>query len=304
VVGGGSGPSADNAVRRHGFRRAADSEEAVITDQAIDAVVITTRHSSHARLAASALERGQNVFCEKPLALSVDDLHSVMSAARSSSGILAVGFNRRFSPMLSDLREFVRGDVVESPITATYRVSAGYVPEDHWLRDLEQGGGRVIGEICHFLDVLSFLTGSPIVEVYASGHDAVPSRLQACDNTVLTVRHADGSTGSIAYVAQSVPTIHKERLEVFGPGGIALLDDYRSLELHSASGKERRVERRQDKGHQQEVMAFLEGVRAGEPPVALDTVENVSLAALAAVESLRFGLPVRLDVHTDVGAPR
>jgi predicted dehydrogenase/threonine dehydrogenase-like Zn-dependent dehydrogenase len=294
LVGGGSGPSADAAVRHLGFARMADSEQAVIDDEAIDAVVIGTRHESHARLVTDALTAGKHVFCEKPVALSVEELEHVTAAAQESAGILAVGFNRRFSPLLVELRDFVRGGA-GGPLTATYRVSAGEIPGDHWVHDLEQGGGRIVGEVCHFLDVLHFVAGSAIVEVHATGHGRAAPALQTTDNVIVSVKHADGSVGSVVYVARSAPSIAKERLEAFGPGGIGILDDYRSLELHGPAGKRGRTERRQEKGHREEVAAFLGGVRTGTAPVPLADVVNVSRATLAAVESMRTGLPVRVD---------
>ena len=297
LVGGGSGPSAEAAVRDLGFRRTADSEAAVIADDSIDAVVIGTRHGSHARLATSALQAGKHVFCEKPLALTLEELNAVVSAARGSAGTLAVGFNRRFAPLLVELREFVHGGASGGPITATYRVCAGQLPASHWIHDPDVGGGRVLGELCHFLDALQYLTDSPIVAVYASGHGGETVARQAHDNVVVTVTHANGSSGSIAYIARAAPTVGKERLEAFGPGGIGVLDDYRRAELHGASGSQRREGRRQDKGHREEVAAFLEGVREGRPPVPFAVVGNVSLAGLAAVESLRTALPVRLDAR-------
>jgi polar amino acid transport system substrate-binding protein len=294
LVGGGGGPSAEAAVRQLGFARAAESEEAVIEDEAVDAVVISTRHGTHARLATLALSAGKHVFCEKPLALDAPELQEVLSAARESGGILAVGFNRRFSPLLVDLREFVSG-AAAGPITATYRVSAGEIPADHWVHDLEQGGGRVIGEVCHFIDSLEFVAGSPIVEIHAAAQNRNGQALQSRDNVVVSVTHADGSVGSIAYVARSAPGIGKERVEAFGDGGIAVLDDYRSLELYGPGGKRRRSERRPEKGHREEVVAFLSAIRTGEQPVSLDIVENVSLATLAAVESMRTGMAVRVE---------
>jgi len=296
VVGGGSGPSASSAVQHLGFARMADSEQAVIEDGAIDAVVIATRHGSHARLVTDALMAGKHVFCEKPLAMTVEELQAVIAAADESNGIVAVGFNRRFSPLLIELRDFVRGGA-EGPITAAYRVSAGEVPGEHWVHDLEQGGGRIIGEVCHFLDSLQFLAGSPIVEVHASGYARTAPALQTTDNVIVSVKHADGSVGSVTYVARSAPGIGKERLEAFGPCGIGVLDDYRALELHGPAGKHRHAEKRQEKGHREEVAAFVAGVRTGTPPVPLADLVNVSQAALAAVESLRTGLPVRIDAE-------
>jgi polar amino acid transport system substrate-binding protein len=175
-----------------------------------------------------------------------------------------------------------------------YRVSAGTVPADSWVHDLEQGGGRALGEVCHFVDSLAFVAGAPVVEVHAAGHGAAELPVQARDNLAVTLTFADGSVGTILYSASGSPRVPKERLEVFAGERTAILDDYKSLELYDASGRTTRKTRSQDKGHSAEIEAFLAGIRAGEHPVPLAEVENVSLGALAVVESLRTGLPVRV----------
>ena len=168
VVGGGGGPSAEAAGRRLGFTRVAETGEAVIADEAVDAVVIATRHATHASLVARALEAGKHVFCEKPLALSVEELEHVLEAAARSDGVLAVGFNRRYSPLLREARAFLSS--LSVPLASTYRVSAGRLPTDHWTHDLDAGGGRILGEGCHFVDSLAFLAGSPVTQVSTTGY--------------------------------------------------------------------------------------------------------------------------------------
>jgi predicted dehydrogenase len=292
LVGGGSGPSAEAAVRTLGFARLAESEAAVIEDESVDAVVVATRHGSHATLVRQSLEAGKHVFCEKPLALTVDELIAVLGAAVESSGILVVGFNRRFAPLLRELREFVSSP--SSLLAATYRVSAGRLPPDHWTHDLDQGGGRLIGECCHFVDSLAFVAASEIVEVHASGYGNSQLPVQARDNAAVTLGFANGSVGSILYVADGSGRVPKERLEAFSGERTAILDDYRTLELFSPTGKERQGARSQEKGHRQEIDAFLRGIELGEPPVPLKEIANVSLATLASLESLRTGQTIRV----------
>jgi predicted dehydrogenase len=301
VVGGGSGPSADAAVRQLGFARTATSENSVIEDPAIDAVVIGTRHASHAALTARALAAGKHVFCEKPLALSKSQLQEVLDAAVRSDRVLAVGFNRRFSPLLVQGRGFVASHD-DGPVTATYRISAGQIPSDNWVHDLEQGGGRIIGEVCHFLDALAFVTGAAIVEIHATGHRATATTLQARDNVVVTTTHGDGSVGSIVYVARSAPGFGKERLELFGAEGIAVLDDYRSLELHGRSGRRRIREHRQEKGHSEEVTAFVAAITSGVPSFTLGELANVTAASFAVVDSMRRNTAVAVDEYRGLGA--
>jgi predicted dehydrogenase len=292
LVGGGSGPSAEHAVRELGFARAAPSVEALLADDSIDAVVVATRHGSHATIARDALRAGKHVFCEKPLALTAEELDGVLAAASDAERILTVGFNRRFSPLLAEVREFMRAPAY--PLLATYRVSAGELPADHWTHDLEQGGGRVHGEVCHFLDALAFIVGAEIVRVHSGGFGDGPQPLQARDNLAIQVELADGSVGSIVYAAVSVPGVAKERLEAFCHGRVAILDDYRTLELHEGARRTRRRASGQQKGHAEEVHAFLDGMRTGVAPIALEEIENVTRATIAAVDSLRTGLPSEL----------
>jgi predicted dehydrogenase len=292
LVGGGSGPSAEAATRTLGFARVAESEAAVVRDEAVDAVVIATRHASHAALTKEALASGKHVFCEKPLALTRTELDDVLDAAADSQGILSVGFNRRFAPILRELRDFV---APTGPLLASYRVSAGRMPPDHWTHDLTQGGGRLLGELCHFVDSLAFLGNSDVVQVHATGYGAPELPAQARDNVIVSLTFRDGSVGAIIYVADGSSRLPKERLEVFSGARTGILADFRTLELFEATGTQRRRLRAQDKGHRQEIDAFVRGVRAGEAPIPLDEIANVSIATLAVVESLLTGRTVQLQ---------
>jgi polar amino acid transport system substrate-binding protein len=207
-----------------------------------------------------------------------------------------VGFNRRFAPMVRQAREFLREGQESAPLTATFRVAAGSLPEDHWTHDLEQGGGRLIGEGCHFVDTLVYLAGSPVVEVHAMGHGRATAPIQARDNVVVNLTFENGSVGTVAYVADGSPRVAKERLEAFCGSRTAVLNDYKELELLGDRGSDKESARSQDKGHRAELAAFVEGARAGAYPVPLEEVENVSLATIAIVESLRTGRPVSVEV--------
>ncbi len=294
VVGGGSGPSAEAALRDGGFVRMAASPAAVITDKAVDVVAICTRHATHAELTRQALEAGKHVFCEKPLALTLDELSDVVAAARSSPGLLLVGFNRRFSPFLSEARSFLAA--AGTPVTAQYRVSAGKLSPDHWTHDLSQGGGRILGELCHFVDCLTFLVGSPISSIHAAAHRAPDVPVQGADNVLVTLVFENRSVGTITYSAHGAPRVGKERLEAFAGDRTVLLDDYLRLELHAAGRRaDERKHKTQDKGHRAEVRFLLDAIRAGGPsPISVDELENVSAATLAVVESLRTGVGVSI----------
>jgi predicted dehydrogenase len=305
VVGGGSGPSAEAASRDRGFARVAPSNPAVISDEAVDLVAICTRHATHAELARQALEAGKHVFCEKPLALTLDELSGVLATARSSPGLLLVGFNRRFSPFLSEARSFLAA--AGTPVTAQYRVSAGKLSPDHWTHDLSQGGGRILGELCHFVDCLAFLAGSPISLIHAAAHRPPDVPVQAADNVLVTLVFENRSVGTITYSANGAPRLGKERLEAFAGDRTVLLDDYLHLELHAVGRKtEQRKARTRDKGHRVEARSLLDAIRGGSSsPISVDELESVSAATLAVVESLRTGatVSVRELLRASVGEP-
>jgi predicted dehydrogenase len=199
--------------------------------------------------------------------------------------ILTVGFNRRFAPLAVQMKTFLDGR--KEPLAAYYRVNAGYIPLSHWTHDPEQGGGRIIGEGCHFIDFLTFLVGAPPFEVIARG--LPDGGRYRDDNVTLSFTFPDGSVGVLSYLANGDKAFPKERVEVFSGGRVAVLDDYRSLEL-AANGNRRvtRARLRQDKGHQAEWQAFVAAIQAGgPPPIPYKQIFGVMRATFAAVEALR-----------------
>ncbi len=293
AIASAAGLNARHAAGRFGFAAASSSEKDVLEDPAINVVAILTRHNQHARQSSAALRNGKHVYCEKPLAIYPEELDEISAALRAENApLLTVGFNRRFAPMARALHEFLQGS--SEPLVAHYRVNAGYLPLTHWLHDPAIGGGRIVGEGCHFVDFLTFLVGAPPISVSAQ---ALPDagRYRE-DNVVLTFRFPDGSVGAISYVANGDKSFAKERLEVFSGGRAAALDDFRSLEL-SENGRRRviRSRLRQDKGHQAAWSNFLDAARSGaEPPIPYEQLWGVTLATFAAVESLRCGEPVAI----------
>jgi len=293
-IASGSGLSAHHASRRFGFQYATSDEERILQDDTIDAVAVLTRHHLHARQALAALRAGKHVFCEKPLALSETELDEILeylvTAGESSTTpapILSVGYNRRFAPLAQQLAEFLRDR--QEPLVASYRVNAGYLPLNHWLHDPAQGGGRLVGEGCHFIDFLTFLVGEPPLSVTAySLQDA--GRYQN-DNLVLTFKFPDGSLGSLSYLANGDKVFSKERVEVFCGGRVAVLDDFRSLEMVYHGRKKGIVTRlRQDKGHSAEWEAFARTILDGGPvPIPYPHLVGVSRASFAALRALRQG---------------
>ena len=284
-----SGLSAADVAARFGFERAAASPDEIFSDDGVGAVVIATRHSSHASLAASALRAGKSVFVEKPLALDEAELDEVEAALEGR--LLMVGFNRRFAPLTERLRREIGG---ARAIVVAARVNAGSLPPDHWLHDPLVGGGRALGEGCHFVDLLGHLVGSPPASVQAFAVAEHDRPLETTDDFVATFRFAGGSVASLTYTGSGGPGLTKERVEAFWSGSAAVLDDFRRLELHRG-GSRTVVKQRQDKGHRAEIEAFLRAAGGRDEPPAPESYLTSTRATLALVDSLRRGLPVNLS---------
>jgi predicted dehydrogenase/threonine dehydrogenase-like Zn-dependent dehydrogenase len=291
-----TGMTGAHTGQKYGFRYATTDEKEILSDERINTVAVLTRHHLHARQVIDSLQAGKHVFCEKPLCLNKEDLIEIAKAVDGSDGLLTVGFNRRFAPLSVQLKTFLEG--VHEPMSMHYRVNAGPLPLEHWLHDPGQGGGRIVGEACHFIDFLTFLLGAPPICVQSKG---LPDdgRYQE-DNVLLTFEFPDGSVGTITYLAAGDRAFPKERLEVIGGGRVAVLDDFRRLET-SAHGRHR-VQRswlRQDKGHRAIWQAFVNAIMTGGlPPIPYDQLFAVSMASFAAVESLRSGEAVTLKQLT------
>lgn len=281
-----SGVSARDIAEKYGFNYCATSADDVLDDTEVNLIVVATRHDLHAELVRRALLKGKHVFVEKPLALSEEELDGVLDAAANSDAKVMVGFNRRFSPLARAAREFFDGR--QAPLSISYRVNAGRIPKSHWLQDPRQGGGRIIGEVCHFVDLMHYLTGSLTTRVYA---ESIKSRNQEMvdeDNIFITLRFADGSNGSIAYLSEGDKALPKERVEIFAEGKSFVLDDFRSATSYRNGREESTKPRQQDKGQANETRAVCEVVLKGAPaPIALDDLAATTRATFRILESLR-----------------
>lgn len=282
------GLAAGDVASRHGFERAAASTTEILEDDSIDGVVIATRHGTHAELAAAALRAGKNVFVEKPLALTREELLDV-EAALAEGGVLMVGFNRRFAPLTERLLQAIAG---APHLALVARVNAGPLADDHWLHDPVEGGGRLVGEGCHFVDLLAHLAGSVATSAYAVASPQPTRPLECSDSAVGSLRFASGAVGSIVYSGGGDPALPKERIEAFGGGVAAVLDDFRRLEIRH--GKRSVVKSGQDKGHTAEIRRFVAAVSGQEAPPPVEGYLASTRATLALAESLRTGLPVAL----------
>ena len=272
AVANATGPSAKFAADRVGAPMATTDADELFADEDIDAVVIATRHDTHAEYATRALDAGKHVFVEKPLALSEPQLQAVEAAAANSDGVLIVGFNRRYAPLATELQTELGG---HGPLIVNYRVSAGGLPASHWTHDPAIGGGRIVGEVCHFVDFVSFLTGAPVIAVAAAA--ASGSSEPREDNVAALLQLADGSAATIVYAALGDRSLPKERIEVMGDLGAGVLDDFRELTLHRG-GTARKRSIKRDKGHAAEIAAFLAACRTGIAPRPISDLAAVTRA--------------------------
>ena len=289
-----TGLSGQNAKRKFGFKYATTEYREILSDPGVDAVLIATRHASHAWIVSEALRHGKTTYVEKPLAISLDDVRLIRSAIlESGNDRLMVGFNRRFSPMLREIGKRFRGAHV--PIVAHYRVHAGQLDQGSWYLDPAEGS-RFVGEAGHFFDTLAFLAESRPVAVTATVLRPQSRTVDDLENIAAIVRYENGSMCNLLYVTQGGSKVPKEFVEIFGGGMTAQLHNFESLLLFHGAGHERISPMRVDKGQRGELEAFVGAARTGTPmPIPIDGLFDTTLTTLAVMESVRVGEEVVLS---------
>ncbi len=287
AVATSNGATSKRVAEKFGFECCTSDASELIARSDINTIFIATRHDSHARYVVAALRAGKRVFVEKPLAMSLDELNEIEAAYRDArlqgfQPVLMVGFNRRFAELARTVK---RALGCGGPVAMLYRINAGLIPVSHWIQDPVAGGGRILGEACHFIDLMTFLCGALPVRVFAS---ALPSPAHLPDVVTATVEFANGSIGSLSYCANGSKVIEKEYLEVHGSGRSAILRDFRSLELAQGGGLRKSSLRTPDKGQPAMVREFLHALETGSAaPIAFDEICAVTRATLAIMQSLR-----------------
>ncbi len=291
-IASSGGLHAQHSGKKFGFQYATSSEEDIINDPDINTIAILTRHDSHADLAVKALKAGKHVFVEKPLAITPKQLEQITKLLITNlQSLLTVGFNRRFSPLAQSFQSQV--SKLHEPKYIHYRVNAGYLPINHWTQDPEIGGGRIIGEACHFIDFISFLVGAPPVTVTA--HALPNNGKYRQDNVSMTFTFPDGSIGVVDYLANGDKSFAKEHVEIFCGGMIAVLDDFRRLEIVKDGKRKEEKLAAQDKGWKDEMRTFAKSIReGGEPPIPYEQLIGVTKSTFAVVESLKTGIRVKI----------
>lgn len=292
-IASASGVSARDVGTKFGFARFLSNAQSVIDDVDANLIVIATRHGSHAELVRLGLERGKHVFVEKPLALNDAELDDVLEAAARSEGQLLVGFNRRFSPLAARAQVFFANR--QSPLAIVYRVNAGRIPREHWTQDARDGGGRIIGEVCHFIDLMQFLTGAAPKGVYAESVAGDKGDAISEDSVFITLQFDDGSNGVIAYLAEGDSSLPKEHIEIFGAGKTFVIEDFRSARSYADGREKKETLRQQDKGQAEETRVACAVVAEGKPaPITLQELEATTRATFRIVDSLRTGQPKKV----------
>lgn len=285
---------ARSVADRYGFQFCTGVAADIVADEQINTVFIASRHDSHADYVLQALRNGKHVFVEKPLCLREDELAAITAAYREREAapdggrLLMVGFNRRFSPLARALKQ----EFGDGPMAMHYRINAGHIPRESWIQDPDTGGGRIIGEACHFIDFLTYLNGSLPDTVHAAAMRA-PSGLS--DTVTITLSFRNGSIGTVSYFANGDKSLAKERVEIFAAGAAAVLDDFRLLSLHAQGKRKERRLMSQDKGQKSEVAGFVEAVRNGTGPlIPFEEIHSTTNAAIMVLESLRTGQCIKL----------
>lgn len=272
--------TARNVANKFGFETCTGDADNVINNEDINTVFIATPHHLHAKYVIKALNANKNVFVEKPLCLTTNELEEIKEAAAKSQGQLMVGFNRRFAPQIVELKNIV-GNAL--PKAINYRINAGKVAANHWINDPEIGGGRIIGEACHFIDLCRFIADSPIKKITANALSS-PNNIQ--DTVSISIAFENGSLASISYFSNGSKKLPKEYLEVFCGEQTIIIDDFKTSTVFGKTKHKTKLAQ-QEKGHQQEVAAFLEAVTQGKSlPISFEECYESTKATFEVVEQL------------------
>jgi len=278
-----TGVSAEGTGKKYDFKYITTQAQEIFKNREINTVFVTTRHNDHANKVLKAIEYGKHCFVEKPLCIYEEELEEIEKAYDGKT-IIQVGFNRRFSPMVKKMKEKVNG-----PIAVNYRINAGIIPKDVWIQDRTIGGGRIIGEVCHFIDTCSYLIGSKVISVYATTIQKNDQSIPDEDNANIVLNYANGSSATISYYAYGDSSMPKEYIELFGNGVSMQMNNFRELVIFSGGKKERIKKANQDKGFIAEFEAFKSAVKSGKPAIDFESIVNTTRVTFKILESIRSG---------------
>ncbi len=279
--------SSRSVAERYGFEFCTGAEKDIFNNKDINTIFIATRHNTHADFVIQSLKTGKHVFVEKPICLTPEELELIKSVY-APGHILMVGYNRRFSPLTGVLKNNIKS----SPMAMTFRINAGHIPRDSWIQDKETGGGRILGEVCHFVDYLTFINGSLPISVYASAMNQA-SNLDDIVNISLT--YENGSIGSISYFANGSKSLPKERIEIYSHGVTAVLNDFKNISIYGSGKPKTKKLMVQDKGQKACVKNFIESIQNGKAaPIPAEEIFSSANTCFGILESLRTNQVVAL----------
>ena len=285
-----TGLNSKNVAQKFSFNTSSTSATDIFDNKSINSVFIATRHNTHSEYVIGALKSKKHVFVEKPLAMSYDELDLIIKEYRSSQQILMVGFNRRFAPISLRLKDEFRN--IGDPLVMNFRINAGFIPKEHWSQT-DAGGGRIIGEICHFIDLMQYFSDSIPVKVYADCVDSINSNSKNEDNIVITIKFSNGSIGTLTYIANGDKSMPKERYEVSAANSIFVINDFKDGFLYR-NNNSRRI-KIAGKGHKEEVHSFLNAIRkGGDSPISFESLCYTTLTTFKVLDSLKTGLPQQI----------
>lgn len=281
-IASAGGLNATITAKKFGISYATTDYKEILQDEEVDAVLITTQHHQHAQQVIEALQAGKHIFVEKPLAIRREELNEIIEVYSKCNQSLSVGFNRRFSPFIQDAKKQLGDD--NTPINMIATMNAGYIPEEHWTQDMKVGGGRIIGEACHLIDLMSYLSGSLVEEVVMNALGTNPK--ENTDNASILLRYKNGAQGVINYFSNGSKRYSKERVEVYSQGRTMIVDNFRKSKYFGFKSKG--LSQSQDKGHKKQFELFLANLQKdGSPTISFEEIINTSKTAIAAVESLK-----------------
>jgi predicted dehydrogenase/threonine dehydrogenase-like Zn-dependent dehydrogenase len=278
------GLSGTTLSKKFNIENSSTDLESVLKDAEVNTVIITTRHNLHAPMVINALNAGKNVFVEKPLALNAAELDDIIKAYENKTNVLTVGFNRRFAPHAIKMKEVLGSS---SPMNVVATMNAGAIPPEVWVHDLKVGGGRIIGEACHFIDLISYLTGSKVVSVCMNAMGTHPE--ESTDNASILLKYENGSNGVINYFANGSKSYSKERVEVYSQERTLVLDNWRKLKGYGFKNFSS-LKFKMDKGHRNQFSLLVDSInKTGNALIPMDSIVNTSRASFGAIESLKNG---------------
>lgn len=286
------GITSKNVAQKFGFNTSSSAAKDILENKSINTVFIATPHNSHAKYVIEALKNDKNVFVEKPLAMNEEELEQVETAYKESQKHLLVGFNRRFADVSKTIKASFEGQT--EPVFVNIRVNAGFIPKEHWTQNPEIGGGRIIGEMCHFIDLMQYFTNSEPVKVYAECINTANEKTKADDNISIVVKFKNGSVGNLIYLANGDKSLPKELIEVFGGGIVGRIHDFRYGEIH-CKNKSTKI-KSPSKGHKQEVAAFIDALSNEKAsPISFNSIRLTTLTTFKIIDSLNSGLPQHIE---------